>query len=97
MKLTCDIKGPSKFKRDTAKMVRQLNKTAPPVILTVNGKAQLVVRDAENYQKSLEAKDRMAAIEGIKRGLESVRRNAGKPAEKLFQELFTENAISEPR
>ena len=95
MKLTRDIQSLSTFKRDTAKVVRQLKKTGQPVVLTVNGKAELVVQDAESYQRLLEAKDRMEAIEGIKRGLESMRRNAGKPAEKFFKELFTEKGIAE--
>jgi|GEM_PF-488538 len=77
MKLTRDIQRLSTFKRDTAKLVRQLKKTGQPVVLTVNGKAELVVQDAESYQKLLEAKETMEAIEGIKRGLESMKRNAG--------------------
>jgi prevent-host-death family protein len=88
MKLTRDIQSLSTFKRDTAKVVRQLKKTGQPVVLTVNGKAELVVQDAHSYQKLLDAKERMEAIEGIKRGLESMNRNAGKPAEKFFQEFF---------
>ena len=88
MKLTRDIQSLSTFKRDTAKLVRQMKRTKKPVILTVNGKAELVVQDAESYQELLEAKDRMEAIEGIKRGLDSMKRNAGKPADKFFQEFF---------
>ena len=95
MKLTRDIHSLSTFKRDTAKLVRQLKKTGQPGVLTVNGKAELVVQDAESYQKLLEAKDRMEAIEGIKRGLESMKRNAGKPAKKFFQEFFADKRISE--
>ncbi|HEY9500239.1 MAG TPA: type II toxin-antitoxin system Phd/YefM family antitoxin [Pyrinomonadaceae bacterium] len=95
MKLTRDIQSLSTFKRDTAKLVRQLKKTGQPVVLTVNGKAELVVQDAESYQKLLEAKERMEAIEGLKRGLESMKRNAGKPAEKFFQEFFSEIGIAE--
>jgi PHD/YefM family antitoxin component YafN of YafNO toxin-antitoxin module len=72
-----------------------LKTTGQPVVLTVNGKAELVVQDAESYQKLLEAKDRMEAIDGIKRGLESMKRNAGKPAENFFQEFFIEKGISE--
>ena len=49
--------------------------------------------DAKSYQKLLAAQDRMAAIEGIKRGLESMKRNAGNPAEKFFQEFFAEKEI----
>lgn len=95
MKLTRDIQSLSTFKRDTAKVVRQLKRTGEPVVLTVNGKAQLVVQDAESYQRLLDAKERMEAIEGIKRGLESMKRNEGKPADKFFKEFFAERGISE--
>ena len=95
MKLKRDIQSLSTFKRDTAKFVRQMKKSKAPVVLTVNGKAELVVQDAGSYQELLEAKDRMEAIEGIKRGLESLRRNAGKPAEKFFREFFSERGIAE--
>jgi prevent-host-death family protein len=90
MKLTHDTQSLSTFKRDTAKIVRQLKKTGQPMVLTVNGKAELVVQDAASYQKLLEAKDRMEAIEGIRRGLESMKRNGGKPAEKFFREFFSD-------
>ncbi|HEY2380825.1 MAG TPA: type II toxin-antitoxin system Phd/YefM family antitoxin [Terriglobia bacterium] len=93
MKLTRDIHSLSTFKRDTAKLVRQMKKTKQPVILTVNGKAELVVQDAESYEKLLEAKDRIEAIEGIRRGLESMKRQRGKPAEAFFTELFAEKGI----
>jgi len=95
MKLTRDIHSLSTFKRDTAKLVRQMKKTKQPVVLTVNGKAELVVQDAESYQQLLEAKERMEAIEGIKRGLESMKRQRGKPATEFFREFFAEKRISE--
>jgi hypothetical protein len=57
-----------------------MKETKAPVVLTV---------------ESLEPKDRMEAIEGIQRGLESLRRNAGKPAEKFFHEFFNEQGIPE--
>jgi hypothetical protein len=37
----------------------------------------------------------LAAIEGIKRGLESVRRQRGKPATEFFREFFAEKGIPE--
>jgi prevent-host-death family protein len=95
MKLTRDIHSLSTFKRDTAKLMRQMKKTKEPVVLTVNGKAELVVQDAESYQKLLEAKDRIETIEGIKRGLESMKRQRGKPATEFFREFFAENGIPE--
>lgn len=90
MKLTRDTQSLSTFKRDTAKIIPQLKNTGQPMVLTVNGKAELVVQDAASYQKLLEAQDRMKAIAGIRRGLESMKRNAGKPAEKFFREFLSD-------
>ncbi|PYP87829.1 MAG: prevent-host-death protein [Blastocatellia bacterium AA13] len=95
MRLTRDIQSLSTFKRDTAKIVRQMKKTKAPVVLTVNGKAELVVQDAESYQELLDAKERMDAIEGIKRGLQSMKSKAGKPAEEFFRKFFAEKGIAE--
>jgi PHD/YefM family antitoxin component YafN of YafNO toxin-antitoxin module len=82
------------LQRDAAKLVRQMKNVKKPVVLTVNGEVELVVQDAESYQK-LEAKDRMEAIDGIKRGLESMKRGGGKPAEKFFLEFFASEGIPE--
>ena len=95
MKLTRDIHSLSTFKRDTAKLVRQMKKTKAPVVLTVNGKAELVVQDAESYQQLLETKERMEAIEGIKRGLKSMKSNGGKPAADFFRAFFAEKGIAD--
>jgi hypothetical protein len=56
--------------------------------LTVNGKAELVVQDAESYQALLDAAELVETIEGIKRGLEQMRQGKGKKAEDFFSELF---------
>ncbi len=40
-------------------------------------------------------KDRMEAIDGIKRGLESMKRGGGKPAKKFFREFFAAESIPE--
>ena len=45
--------------------------------------------DAESHQ------DRIDAIEGIRRGLESMKLNAGKPAEEFFREFFAENGFAQ--
>jgi len=64
-----------------------------PVIPT-NGEAEFAVQDTESYQDLL-AKDRVETIEEIKRGLESVKRQRGKPATDFFREFFAEKGITE--
>ena len=41
------------------------------------------------------AKERMEAIEGVKRGLENMKGGEGKSAEKFFQEFFASEDIPE--
>ncbi|MBV9850902.1 MAG: type II toxin-antitoxin system Phd/YefM family antitoxin [Armatimonadetes bacterium] len=65
-----DIYSLSNFKRNTPDFIQQLRETGRPVDLTINGKAELVVQDAQSYQRLLDLIDRLEAIEGIKRGLQ---------------------------
>lgn len=67
-----DIHSLSSFKRNTPSFIEQMKQTGEPVVLTVNGKAEIVVQDAESYQKLLDALERLEAIAGIKQGLEDV-------------------------
>lgn len=84
----------STFKRDTAKILRRLKRTKRPIVITVNRKPELVIQDAESYWKLVEAVDRMETVAGIRRGLESMKRNAGKSAEEFFEEFFIEKGLS---
>jgi PHD/YefM family antitoxin component YafN of YafNO toxin-antitoxin module len=68
-----------------------MQKTKEPIVLTVNGKEQLVVQYVKSYQAVLEAKERMDAITGIKRGLEAMQSAKGKSADTFFAEFFAEH------
>lgn len=82
-----DIDSLSNFKRNTSKFVKQMRKSGTPVILTVNGKAKVVVQDAESYQRILELIDRAEAIEGIRQGLEEVKQNKTKSLEDFEERM----------
>lgn len=68
-----DVHSLTDFKRNTTGHLRQLARTGRAGLLTVNGRAKVVVQDAEAYQKLLEAVDRAEAIAGIQRGLDDVK------------------------
>jgi len=93
MKLERDIMSLSTFKRDSSKVMRQLKKSKEPVVLTVNGKASVVIQDAASYQSLLEMKERQETLKGIRRGLESMKAGRGIPAGKFFKEFFAKNNI----
>lgn len=79
-----DIESLSTFKRTTASIVRRLKRTKRPVILTVNGKAELVVQDAASYQLLLDIKERYETLLAIEEGLEDAREGRHKPATRVF-------------
>lgn len=62
------------FKRNTDEYVKKIKESGTPLVLTVNGKAEIVVQDVESYQRMLELLDRAETIEAVREGLESVRR-----------------------
>ncbi len=67
-----DIHPLTDFKRNTADFVKQMKKTKRPLVLTVNGKAELVVQDADSYQHMRERLDRLEAVVAIREGLKDV-------------------------
>jgi PHD/YefM family antitoxin component YafN of YafNO toxin-antitoxin module len=85
--ISSDIKPLSSFKRDSVTLIGQLKRTGRPVVLTINGKAEVVVQDAKSYQQMLDMVDRAEAIVGIRKGLASMARGEGIPAEKAFEKL----------
>ena len=86
--LSKDIHSLTDFKRNTTEFVQRLKQTKHPVVLTVNGKAELVVQDAESYQKLLDAVELLETLKGIKLGLEQSSRGEDKKAEDFFNQLF---------
>lgn len=58
---------------------------------------QLTEFKRDNAKLARHAKDRMEAIEGIKRGLHSMKGNAGRPAAEFFREFFAEKGIAEEK
>jgi prevent-host-death family protein len=85
--LSRDIHSLTDFKRKTTEFMKQLKETGSPVVLTVNGKAELVVQDAAAYQELLELVERMKVMEGIRRGLEDVKAGRTRPVEDALEEL----------
>jgi prevent-host-death family protein len=86
--LSKDIHSLTDFKRNTTEFLQQIKQTKHPLVLTVNGKAELVVQDAESYQKLLDAVELLETLKGIKLGLEQMDRGKGKKVEVFFNELF---------
>jgi prevent-host-death family protein len=58
-----DIQSLSHFKRNTAEVMKQLKETGNAVVLTVNGKAEVVVQAAAAYQRLMALAERAEMME----------------------------------
>ena len=89
--LANDIRSLSDFKRNTTELLDRIRKTGNPLVLTINGRAEVVVQDAEAYQQLL---DRVETVEALQCGLADVKAGRMKPARDVFDRLRRKHGIS---
>jgi prevent-host-death family protein len=92
--LSQDIQSLSTFKRNTNELITQMKETGNPVILTVNGKAELVVQNAISYQKLLDSIEHLETIIGIKKGLEDITKGDTQSLNEFIKEMQEKQEIS---
>jgi prevent-host-death family protein len=96
IKLTSGIDSLTNFKRQTAEMLDELHRSGDPLVLTVNGKAEVVVQDAAAYQKLVDAAaraEREDTIAAIREGLDDVKAGRTKPARVALKRLAKKYGI----
>ena len=57
-----EVRSVTEFQRNIKDYVGRIKKNKTPLVLTVNGRAELVVQDAESYQLILERLDRAETL-----------------------------------
>ena len=82
------------FLRNHKAHLTRLKETRKPQVLTVNGKAEAVLVDAESYQAMMTRLERAELIDAIREGLASAERGELKPAEQVFAEMRRRYGIS---
>ena len=82
-----DIRSLTDFQRNTKAHLRRLKSTGRPEVLTVNGKAELIVQDAAAYEETIDA------IRGIQRGLDAMKAGTGKPFRQALDEIRARHKI----
>ena len=89
-----EIHSLSDFQRNAKQHIVRMKKKRRPLVLTINGKAEMVAVDVKSFQEMLEIIDRVEAVEGIRRGLESKKRGEGKTLEQFDREMRRKYKIS---
>jgi prevent-host-death family protein len=89
MDITKDIRPLTEFKRHTARFLSHLKETGRPSVLTVNGKPELVVMDAQAWQDVQDQIEYARTVAGIRKGLDQARDGQGLEASTFFEKLGT--------
>lgn len=92
--ITTDIQSLTTFRRRSGEFIKQLKKSKRPVVLTVNGRAAAVVQDAEAYQRLLDIAAGADLDEGIRQGLNDVKKGRRRPAREFFDEFEASHGLS---
>ena len=82
-----DIDSLSNFKRNTPEFLRQLKETGQPVVLTINGKAELVVQDTASYQRLIELAGRAERMDALEASLDDMKAGRIAPAADVLAEM----------
>ena len=90
MNITRDIKPVTYLKSRTADLLKQINETHRPVIITQNGEPRAVIQDPESYENMRNA---IGLLKLISQGENDIREGRVKSQEDVFNDL--ENLLRE--
>ena len=91
--LSKDIHPLTNFKRNTAVFVKRMKKSRRPVVLTVKGKAEVIVQDAGSYQSLLDRIDELETIAAIRRGLKDAEAGRVTPLDEAVRRIRKRNGL----
>jgi prevent-host-death family protein len=89
-----EVRSVTEFQRNIKDYVARLKEKGTPLVLTVNGRAELVVQDAESYQEMLDRLDRAETLAAIRRGMEQAGRGQGIPLAQAEKRLRKKHGFS---
>src|SRR5262245_47212834 len=92
--LSQDIHSLSDFKRKTAEFTARMKESGRPVVLTINGKAELVVQDAASYQRLLEMAERAEMIEFLIESRQDIDAGRTEPALEALERLAKKHKLN---
>lgn len=83
----------SDFQRNAKDHIDRLKETGTPEVLTVNGKAELVVLSASAFQELADRLDEAEAVTGIKRGLAEAKAGKGRPVREALDAIRKKHRV----
>lgn len=84
MNISSDIKPISFLKSHAADILKQINETRRPVVITQNGEPRAVLQDPESYDNMRKA---IGLLKLISQGEEDIKRGNTKTQDRVFKDI----------
>ena len=84
MKISTDIKPITYLKSHSSDMLRQVNETHRPIVITQNGEPRAVLQDTESYENMRNA---IGMLKLISQGEDDIRKGNTTSQDEVFSEL----------
>jgi prevent-host-death family protein len=84
MNISSDIKPVSFLKSHTADILKQINDTHRPIVITQNGEPRGVLQDPESYDNMRKA---IGLLKLISQGEEDIKKGNGIPQDRVFKDI----------
>jgi prevent-host-death family protein len=84
MNITQDIKPVTYLKSRAADILKQINETHRPVIITQNGEPKAILQDPESYENMRNA---IGILKLISQGESEIRNGKARPQQKVFESI----------
>ena len=82
-----EVRSVTDFQRNLKDYVGRLKEKKTPMVLTVNGRAEVVVQNADSYQALLDRLERAETLAAIRQGMEQFERGEGIPLKQAERRL----------
>ncbi len=89
-----EVRSVTEFQRNLKDYVGRLKEKKTPMVLTVNGRAEVVVQDADSYQALLDRLERAETVAAIRQGVEQFERGKGIPLKQAERRLRKRHGFS---
>jgi PHD/YefM family antitoxin component YafN of YafNO toxin-antitoxin module len=89
-----EVRSVTEFQRNLKGYVGRLKAKKTPLVLTVNGRAALIVQDAGSYQGLLDRLERAETVAAIRQGMEEFERGEGIPLKNAERQLRKRHGFS---
>ena len=91
-----DIQSLSHFKRKTSEVLARMKDSGNPVVLTVNGRAELIVQDAAAYQRLVELAERARMLDILEESRKDIEAGRTVPAREALERLAKKHKLDRP-